>query len=54
MHTKDYLNQEIKEEIEKKGFSIYNYISFKELLLTVNKGYRPTKGFFFQQYLKIA
>ncbi|MFW2601734.1 hypothetical protein [Aliarcobacter butzleri] len=39
MHTKDYLNQEIKEEIEKKGFSIYNYISFKELLLTVNKDY---------------
>ena len=37
MHTKDYLNQEIKEEIEKKGFSIYNYISLKELLLTVNK-----------------
>src|SRR5574344_1296781 len=39
MHTKDYLNQEIKEEIEKKGFSIYNYISLKELLLTVNKDY---------------
>uniref|UniRef100_UPI00191A724B hypothetical protein n=1 Tax=Aliarcobacter butzleri TaxID=28197 RepID=UPI00191A724B len=39
MHTKDYLNNEIKEEIEKKGFSIYNYISLKELLLTVNKDY---------------
>ncbi|WP_418179930.1 hypothetical protein ACNSOL_06010 [Aliarcobacter lanthieri] len=39
MHTKDYLNQEIKEEIEKKGFSIYNYISLKELLLTVNKDF---------------
>ena len=39
MHTKDYLNHEIKEEIEKKGFSIYNYISLKELLLTVNKDY---------------
>jgi len=25
MHTKDYLNKEIREEIEKKGFSIYNY-----------------------------
>ncbi|MDN5105991.1 hypothetical protein O8C79_11830 [Aliarcobacter butzleri] len=42
MHTKDYLNQEIKEEIEKKGFSIYNYISLKELLLTVNKDYLAT------------
>ena len=39
MHTKDYLNKEIREEIEKKGFSIYNYISLKELLLTVNKDY---------------
>ncbi|WP_201523175.1 hypothetical protein [Aliarcobacter butzleri] len=39
MHTKDYLNNEIKEEIEKKGFSIYNYISLKELLLTVNKDF---------------
>ena len=39
MHTKDYLNHEIKEEIDKKGFSIYNYISLKELLLTVNKDY---------------
>ncbi|WP_026802824.1 hypothetical protein [Aliarcobacter lanthieri] len=39
MHTKDYLNQEIKEEIEKKGFSIYNYISLKELLFTVNKDF---------------
>lgn len=39
MHTKDYLNHEIKEEIYKKGFSIYNYISLKELLLTVNKDY---------------
>ncbi|MDN5114994.1 hypothetical protein, partial [Aliarcobacter butzleri] len=39
MHTKDYLNEEIKEEIEKKGFSIYNYISLKELLLTVNKDF---------------
>ncbi|MFX4235191.1 hypothetical protein ACOL3F_04515 [Aliarcobacter butzleri] len=39
MHTKDYLNNEIREEIEKKGFSIYNYISLKELLLTVNKDY---------------
>ncbi|RBQ28644.1 hypothetical protein [Aliarcobacter vitoriensis] len=39
MHTKYYLNQEIKEEIEKKGFSIYNYISLKELLFTVNKDF---------------
>ncbi|MCG3692278.1 hypothetical protein [Aliarcobacter butzleri] len=39
MHTKDYLNNEIREEIEKKGFSIYNYISLKELLLTVNKDF---------------
>lgn len=39
MYTKDYLNYETKEEIEKKGFSIYNYISLKELLLTVNKDY---------------
>ncbi|MBL3520218.1 hypothetical protein H0A43_06995 [Arcobacter lanthieri] len=39
MYQKDYLNKEIREEIEKKGFSIYNYISLKELLLTVNKDY---------------
>ncbi|MEV9616794.1 hypothetical protein [Aliarcobacter butzleri] len=39
MHTKDYLNNEIREEIEKKGFSIYNYISLKELLFTVNKDF---------------
>ena len=39
MYKKDYLNKEIREEIEKKGFSIYNYISLKELLLTVNKDY---------------
>ncbi|QKF74384.1 hypothetical protein AFAEC_2241 [Aliarcobacter faecis] len=45
MYTKDYLNYETKEEIEKKGFSIYNYISLKELLLTVNKDYLKTITF---------
>ena len=39
MRNKEYLNQEIEAEVAKKGFSVYNYISVKELLLTINKDY---------------
>lgn len=42
---KDYLNDEIREEIDKKGFSIYNYISLKELLSTINKDYLEAINF---------
>lgn len=38
-HNKNYLDDETKNQIDKKGFSVYNYISIKELLLTINKDY---------------
>ena len=36
---KEYINPEIEKEIEEKGFSVYNYISLKELFLTVQRDY---------------
>ncbi len=36
---KKYINPEILKQIEEKGFSVYNYISLKELLLTVQRDY---------------
>ena len=36
---KEYINENIKKEVLEKGFSIYNYISLKELLFTINKDY---------------
>jgi len=36
---KKYINPEILSQIEEKGFSVYNYISLKELLLTVQRDY---------------
>lgn len=44
-HNKNYLNNETKNQIDKKGFSVYNYISMKELLLTVNKDYLEALNF---------
>ncbi|WP_072679360.1 hypothetical protein [Arcobacter sp. LA11] len=40
--NKSYINKKTRKEIEKKGFSVYNYISFKELISTVNKDYLQT------------
>ena len=37
--SKKYLNPEIERQIEEKWFSVYNYISLKELLLTVQRDY---------------
>ena len=34
-----YLNEEVEEEINEKGFSVYNYISLEELLLTSRKDF---------------
>ena len=36
---KKYINPEILKQIKEKGFSVYNYISLKELLLTVQRDY---------------
>ncbi len=36
---REYVNPEIEKEIEEKGFSVYNYISLKELFLTVQRDY---------------
>lgn len=36
---KEYISENIKKEVLEKGFSIYNYISLKELLFTINKDY---------------
>lgn len=36
---KNYINKKSIEEVEEKGFSVYNYISFSELISTVNKDY---------------
>lgn len=40
--NKSYINKKTIEEINEKGFSVYNYISFKELISTVNKDYLQT------------
>ena len=37
--NKSYINKKTIQEINEKGFSVYNYISFKELISTVNKDY---------------
>lgn len=37
--TPEYLNEQIVNEIEEKGFSVYNYISLKELILTARKDF---------------
>ncbi len=39
---KNYINEKTIEEVEEKGFSVYNYISFSELISTVNKDYLQT------------
>ena len=36
---KKYINPEILKQIDEKWFSVYNYISLKELLLTVQRDY---------------
>jgi len=36
---KDYINTEIEKEISEKWFAVYNYISLKELFLTVQRDY---------------
>lgn len=36
---KKYINKSTVEEVEEKGFSVYNYISMKELMSTINKDY---------------
>ncbi len=36
---KKYINPEILKQIDEKGFSVYNYISLRELLLTVQRDY---------------
>jgi hypothetical protein len=35
----DYINNEILTELDKKGFSVYNYISLEELILTARKDF---------------
>jgi ABC-type multidrug transport system fused ATPase/permease subunit len=40
--NKSYINKKTIQEIDEKGFSVYNYISFKELISTVNKDYLQT------------
>ena len=40
--NKSYINKKTIEEINEKGFSVYYYISFKELISTVNKDYLST------------
>ena len=37
--NKSYINKKTIQEVNEKGFSVYNYISFKELISTVNKDY---------------
>lgn len=37
--NKEYINSEINEEIIEKGFKVYEYITVKELLLTVKQDY---------------
>ncbi len=34
-----YLNDKIEKEVKEKGFSVYNYISLKELILTARKDF---------------
>jgi len=36
-HT--FINEYIENDVQQKGFSVYNYISLKELILTVQKDY---------------
>lgn len=36
---KEYVNEEINKEIEEKWFSVYNYISMKELFMTIQRDY---------------
>jgi hypothetical protein len=35
----DYINENTKKEIKQKGFSVYNYISLEELILTARKDF---------------
>jgi len=39
---KKYINKTTSQEIEEKGFSVYNYISMSELISTINKDYLET------------
>lgn len=42
LNTKSYIDKKSIKEVQEKGFSVYNYISIKELLSTINKDYLST------------